>query len=69
MAESVMCSTGCGREADESCVYKKRLYCRPCAHNLTHSTQYVEGHIAVPVFDGATKELIPFGTYPNIDWT
>lgn len=54
---------------DSPIKYEGKLYCRRCAHNLTHLYHLQENEIPCPVFDGETGELIPYGTYPNIDWS
>lgn len=59
----------CHEDADSDCKLKGKLYCRTCAHNLTHSRSLEEGQFACPVIDGESGELTPFGTYSNIDWT
>lgn len=65
----------CGKPPDKECKLGRKRYCRVCAHNLTHL--YVQltpellakGYIPSPVFDGESGELIPFGQYPNIDYS
>lgn len=66
----IMCEQ-CKKPVSESgpLKYRGKAYCYVCGHNLTHSQYLRENEIACPVVDGDTEELIPFGTYPNIDWS
>lgn len=65
----------CGKiPADKGCRLGRKRYCRVCAHNFTHLWSLTfqmlkHGVIPCPVFDGDTGQLIPFGTYPNIDYS
>jgi hypothetical protein len=59
----------CGNKSEKDLTYKGKHYCVECAHNLTHLCPLLENEIGIPVTDGETGELIPFGTYPNIDWS
>jgi hypothetical protein len=42
--------------------------CRVCAHNASHIWPLEENHIPCPVMD-EDGNVIPYGTYPNIDWS
>lgn len=63
------CNTCRVAPADPGCRYKGRVFCRPCAHNFTHSRMLRTNELPAPVIDQQTGALIPWGTYPNVDYS
>jgi hypothetical protein len=74
-----MAKCHCGTEADELLKLREQPVCRVCAHNASHSFRLEDAHLyfklekgaevlPCPVTDGKNN-VIPWGTYPNIDWS
>ena len=60
----------CGNdEARSDLHYKGQHFCERCAHNFTRNRALCHDELPCPFTDGNTGELIPYGVYPNIDWS
>ena len=46
-----------------------KIICRICAHNHSRQQPMGENEVPCPIIDGNTGEVIPYGRYPNIDWS
>jgi hypothetical protein len=49
-------------------ILRGKPVCRVCAHNASHLWPLEENQIPSPVID-EDGNVIPYGTYPNIDWS
>jgi len=54
--------------SDEAMTLNGHPICRMCAHLASHPRPLAEGEIPCPVIN-EKHEVIPWGIYPNLDWS
>lgn len=66
--EETMSCCNCDNEPDEKLKLNGSPICRVCAHKVSSRHPLLPGHIPCPV-QLENGEVLPWGQYPNIDWS